>query len=223
MGNYVLLTDEQMVLLDGKCSKEMQKDVDAAKNRLAEQAKRPDVPPNIAAFVADVVAEATNRGKLICRPTRIRTCPVCKRSDGYYIYTRSSKCHRKGDNNLDSPKTFGAVELAERFIGIKDHVTLGCCDACFKQAKPILQDALKDIKAQISEGIMGYPPKWQWARKMKCTKCNWEGNEAQMGDIPAIFGGYYRGKCPQCETKNLPLGPTIIEHTVGFDLIEAVS
>lgn len=199
----VSLTDDELVLLDGRCGAKVQPDVDAAKMRIATWRSLEGVPRHIAALVADVVNEAQTQGRIVHWRASMTTCPACRRDDGYWPHTRSGRYHRKGEPNFDNPKTIGGFEFAKRFVTIKHHVTLGGCDACVSEAMPHIVRLLADVRAEVPATMTGHAPKWQWFEVVHCNSCGWDGHEGQMGKLLTLMGdGYYRGECPKCHAKN---------------------
>lgn len=213
------LTDNELILLDGQCREETQREVDKAKARLAMIAAIPDASAADAAFIADAVTEAQSTGRLIFAHVRIRSCRVCKASGGYRRYTRNGRYHRKGDPNYDKPTYLNGVELAKRFVTMQGHATLGCCSDCFKRIQPALIEKLADVHAEISKGITGTDPAFKRFDKMTCEKCGWTGHEGQMRLLRAIMDGNYSGGCPNCPAENRFLGPTLIKHQDGFEVV----
>ncbi len=199
----VSLTDAELVLLDGHCSDPVQKEVDSAKRRVAAMLTMPDVPPRIAKLVSRVVDEATSSGMVVLSPTRVSSCDVCGRDDGYYPYARSSRYHRKGEPNYSNRKYFHGYDLAQRFIVFNGMPSVGGCAACVKEAAPHIVAALKDVRCEVSPALTGEHPAYYRLNKMKCDSCGWEGHEGQMGSSPALMGGSYAGKCPACPAENI--------------------
>lgn len=220
MSNYILLTDKEMLLLDGKCSDKVQKEINAAKNRLSFEC-RVDAPAEVAALVADIVGKALNVGRLQYRVRRLRLCRVCGKSAGYAKYARRSKWHQKGDLNYDKPLSFSGIDCEPTSVIIGGRTNFGCCQKCWEYVKPILVVELANIKADIPENISGVPSKWKYHPKRKCLECKWEGHEGQLGKLPALMAGEYPGQCPKCGTKSLPLGPTVFENITGFELVKS--
>lgn len=218
---YVSLTDQELAVLDGRCSAKVQAEVEDAKLRLAAVAASPGVNPAIAGFVADVLAEATKNGRLVYRWQQLRHCSVCKADRGYATYPRSSRYHRKGDPNYCKPLYLQGVELARRAITIQGNVSVGCCRACWEVAKPLVITALEGIRAEVPEGITGKPPAWRYSEMMNCKACGWTGPELKMHLLPALMSGTYRGGCPACPAENRPLGPRILVPVDGFEVLPA--
>lgn len=215
----VELTDDELTLLDGKCSDAVQADVDAAKLRLASVESLGHLTPERAGFVADVVREALKSGRLTFCWRSLRLCDVCKRSDGYAPYKRTSRYRRKGDPDYSRPRTFRGVELKHGYVSVQGYARLGCCEDCFNATKASLTEALADIRAEVPEAITGQPPRFRYSENQHCTTCDWKGHELQLGQLPTLMGdGYYRGKCPKCGAENrLFLHP--IKRVDGFQLV----
>jgi hypothetical protein len=182
-------------------------EVDAAKERLVAVAHLPELAPDLAAFVADVCREARKNGVLDYRHVNTTYCRLCKRSDGYWPVRRSSRYKRKGEPDRDNPKTFAGKDLAQRFVVMQGHATLGGCDQCIEAARPHLLAALADIPCEVPQRFTGEAPRFKKHRNAVCTACGWTGHEGQMGKLRTMMGdGWYPGECPQCHAKNEPLG-----------------
>lgn len=212
--NEVKLTDEELLLLDGKCSEKVQTAVDLVKTSKTITGL---ASPEHAKFVVSVVQEAQTSGKLIFSRSSISYCPVCKTSGSYRLY-KSGK--NKGRFNYDKPTYIFGVELAYRSVIIRGHVTVGCCSQCWETVKPFVLTALESVKAQMPEALTGHPEKYTRYDKRKCSSCGWEGHEGEMGFLPALMGGNYRGECPKCKVKNEIFGPQKITAAEGFVVVE---
>lgn len=218
MKTQIELSDDELMLLDGQVNSSTQEIINQVKTR-RELEKYHGLTATEAKFISDVVHEANTKGKLVYRVAYIRICDVCKRDDGYNVYFRSTKYKRKGDPNYNSPKVFAAVELADRFVIMKNYVTLGACMDCFNKLRPALQKELELVRAEIPAAIMGYPPKYKVYDNRKCTKCGWRGHEGQMKHLPAVMGGTYPGGCPQCGVENIFFGPRNIVSDEGNTVV----
>jgi hypothetical protein len=71
MSARVELTDDELILLDGACTDEVQSEVDKAKLRIAAVQRHTDMPAHVARLVADAVAEGVSHGRLLWQPKRI--------------------------------------------------------------------------------------------------------------------------------------------------------
>lgn len=213
------LTDDELFVLDGKCRDEIQQLVESAKRRRAAIESNPDADPKIMALCQKAVDVADAQGELCFYYQSINHCDVCDKRGGYATYPRSGRHHRKGDLNYSKPRYMGGVELERRFVTMKGHVFCGCCRTCWDKAKPILASMLEDVRAAIPEEITGHAPRFIKYSRKKCKKCGWQGHEGELGLLPALMGGYYRGECPKCQAKE-QLFNNVFEILDGFDLVE---
>jgi len=204
MEQKVELTDEELLLLDGKVSPEIQTLIDNIRDRLLIEKKYSELSELEAKLIQDVVEEAKKTYLLIFQYKRLRHCSTCNKSAGYAVYKRSSRHHRKGEPNYDKPLTFLGVELAKRFITWQGHATLGCCDSCFKKLQPYLTTALVGFPVELPEELYAEGEfKYKAYRLAECTKCGWKGHEGQMGKSRTVMGnGFYPNTCPSCKSKN---------------------
>jgi len=217
MINRVEITDEILVLLDGKCDEKTQKEVDAAKLRLDTVRSMPEIDPKIAEFFAGMKRLALKSGRLVYQTKRSGYCPVCEKRGGYVKYKSGRK---KGMSNFNRPITFTGVEFEHCFCSIKDRFNFGCCLDCFEKLKPLLP-ALADLRAEIPEAITGVAPKFKWHKEYKCKECGWIGGEYQMGRSKCLMGsGTYASTCPKCGAENKPLLDSKVELTYGYVLTE---
>lgn len=217
---YVQLSDEELAVLDGHASAKVQKEVDAAKARLASHAQYADLTKQQAELIADIVEYAKAEQALDFQYRDLRRCRVCERDAGYAKYARTSRYHRKGEPNRDKPLYFRGVDFQRSFISIRGHISLGCCSDCFKELQPRIADALSDVRAEIPKAVTGYAPRYKRHKNRRCKECGWEGHDGQMRKLPAIMHGEYAGGCPNCKAENL-LFTTKIEITDGYTLVES--
>ena len=210
METDVILTDDEMAVLDGKCRPEIQKDVDAAKARIAASKGRDD--PELWRLIADLKTKAEQDGRLGFSYRKGRgKCRVCGKGGGYHEWTRNSRNHRKGAPRYDRPKTTYSVDLNPSCVSVEGHISLGCCQECFNKHNPEIADALRECRAEIPKAITGEEPRFRSYMKYKCSKCGWVGHEGEMRKLPAVFGGYYPGGCPKCNAENLPFGGRVVK------------
>jgi len=81
---------------------------------------------------------------------------------------------------------------------------------------------LENVKAEISQYLMGYPPKWKKYDIYKCPKCTWEGSTHLMIWSPTIMGGgHYPSTCPKCSFKSQLFGKTFDLVYKKFEIVEA--
>lgn len=199
----VSLNDDEMLLLDGKCSEEVQAKVNIVKSQIAMKAKLTSIKPEFASFIADTVERAKTYGALSCTYKGLRYCKVCNATAGYALYTRSTRWHRKGDKNMDRPLTLSGIELAQGFISFQGYANLGCCNKCWAEIKPLLVKELEGVEAEIPTSITGKPPEFKKYDNRKCTVCGWTGHEGLMGRSCTLMGdGTYPSTCPKCNQKD---------------------
>lgn len=210
------LTDEELVILDGQVSEDAQAVVSAALAREAMKAKRGDLDPGVAGFVADAVTRARQTGKLVLRGDNLRKCDVCGRSAGYVKFKSGP---RRGRDDHKRPRTFRGVDLAEAFFRVKGYAVLGACGECWSRAQEAVREELADVRAELPAGLAG-PTRFIRHAKRKCSQCGWEGHEGQMRQLPAMMSGRYAGGCPECPAENKPFGRTVIEPVDGFEIVE---
>jgi hypothetical protein len=222
MSTRVALTDEELAVLDGRASDEVQVQVDAAKARLAARDEHPDLPPHLAGLVADVVTEATSNGELRFRTERLRYCPLCETHAGYVEFKSGP---RKGQNNWNRPRTIPGIEFAYRFVSVQGHVTVGGCRECVDEAMPVIREALRGVRAQVPKALRTEGgPRYVKHDNRRCTKCGWTGHEGQMTRQRTLMGdGTYPAGCPDCGAENLPLGRDVVERIDGFEVVEVRS
>jgi|HigsolmetaAR206D_1030411.scaffolds.fasta_scaffold00003_21 hypothetical protein len=116
----VRLTLEELKLLDGKVSKEVQKVIDRAKKEAEFGFELP--------FMNEVMAEALEIGRLTWRRVQLAECPFCDKQRRYHPYTRTTHNHQKGEPNLNRPIYYEGVDFNDRHIWFKDRgdVCLDC-------------------------------------------------------------------------------------------------
>lgn len=194
------LTDDELVLLDQKCSAKVQLLVDAGKARVSSRSRFPELSSVQSGLVADVLSEAMLHGKVTFQPKSIDYCRMCSKSGGYVLFKSG---YRKGQPNYKKPKWFSGIEFARRSVTIRGHVSLGGCSDCVTPCLPSLKSALRDVRAEVAEPLRteGDPVLVRYPRK-GCPVCPWEGHEGEMVRYPALMGGGdYPGGCPSCGHK----------------------
>lgn len=214
---FLGLSDDELVLLDGQCRPEVQKAVNGAAARIRTRQDLPGLRPALAGLVADAVTEATSTGVLIWVGGRISSCSLCGRSAGYHIL-RSGP--RKGRKDVNRPLTMAGVELASRFVVMRNHVRLGGCGECVTTALPELKEALRGIPVQLPDRLWTEgEPRWTKQGRARCANCGWRGHQGQMGKMPTLMGrGTYPGRCPSCKAEEVLFGPKVFEPLPGYAL-----
>lgn len=214
------LTDPELLVLDGQCRDDVQDEVNGARARISARQRHASLPPEQAAFVADVVREAQHKLRIKWVNTRIDQCPLCGWRGEYPVYKSGPRRGRIRDNARR--KTTAGVELAERFVRIENHVTLGGCKECVTALAPTLAEELRGVEAQVPETLRaeGEPRRVRYERR-RCQGCGWEGHEGQMVWHRTLMGdGRYPAQCPECRAAHLPLGRMPFEVLDGYEVVE---
>ncbi len=218
----MLLTDAQLVLLDGHVDEKGQLRVDEAKRRLADIQAFAHLDPAVAELISDLRIKAEQKGKLAFRRRQARKCRVCGKQADYAKYTRNTKYHSKGEVRFDKPLYMSAIDLDPSGVHVIGHVNLGCCKVCWEKHKDTIAEAFTEVRAELPAQFTGHPLRWKCWTRVTCKKCGWKGNEGQLGLMRAMMGGTYRGQCPACDAKTLPLGSDAFERDYGhFDVVPA--
>ncbi len=195
----VNLRYDELILIDGKCSEDIQKVIDLAKE---EHSYGLDPVSNT------ILAESMKSGKLTWRYIKIRCCKCCEdKPSGYYRYSRSSRYHRKGDLNYDSPFSYSGIEPNGGFVRIDGRS--GICSDCWnniflpKLVKYIIEN---DLPIEIQKNDIAQT-KYIKDEMYKCFNCECEIYASDMGKNRTLMGdGYYPSECPVCGAKSLPFG-----------------
>lgn len=159
-------------------------------------------------FVARLFDHARENGELHFRFMSIHNCDLCGRSGGW------------GGRRKDKPLNLSGFDCDTSFVSVRDYASLGGCTLCWQVIWRVAKVVLTNVRAQLPDQLRADgAPRWiRWPR-CTCTACGWTGNEGQLGELNAIMSGKYRGVCPNCDAKNLPLGRTIIKSdSSAFDI-----
>jgi len=220
----VYLTDDVLVLLDGKTSNaHIQSEVDKAKSRILIASTIPgrdELTEKELAFLVRIVESVKTTGALSHAGCEMRQCEICGKQKSYGTYPRSSRHHKKGDTNYNVETKVYGVDFAQGIVIMTGIPTLGCCSDCASKLIPYIKTALVGIPVQISTTSPLYNelPKYIKTPHKHCKICDWTGNEQEMGDLYALMNGTYKGLCLKCGAKNT-LFLTNIETVDGHDLI----
>jgi len=214
MKTKVELTDDELTLLDGKCSDDVQKMIDFMRSR--HEIEKDGLSPEQSEMIAKIINFAKTNGRLRFQHTSIHFCPVCKTSSDYVRYKSG---RRRGEKNYDKRLSLPAVDLSDSFVSIRHHVSLGCCKPCWEIISPKLLEKIKSVPCEIPDHLNKEKTKYKKYPMRKCSDCGWVGSERLMIPRRTIMGdGYYPAGCPQCRAENLFMGKTIIESADGFEL-----
>lgn len=215
------LVDDELLLLDGRCSAKVQAEVDGAKLRQRLAATHQDVPPQLLYAASTILRAAASGGQLIRRGERIRHCLGCGKHAGYAARTRSSSKGLKGEPNYDRPLYLSAIEYVPQFVRVVGYSSTAVCLSCVPEVERILISELAGVPCDLPDALVSEGgTRWRRYERRHCTACGWQGHEGQMRQLPALISGRYAGGCPACPANNTPFGPTVIKNGDGFELVE---
>jgi len=212
----VSLTDEELLLLDGRVAEKPQAEVDAAKRRIAARSEGLTIRQSD--LIAAVVAHALKEGTLRWTSKPIASCQICGRDDGYRKFKSGQ---RKGQNDYKHRKTFQGRDLDTSFVTVQHRAFLGGCTDCMDALVPHLRAALADIAVDAPASLLGDDhPAFTKRRNRKCKKCGWQGHEGEMTQDRTLMGdGWFPSRCPECGTGGA--FNRDVEHVDGFVLVPA--
>lgn len=212
----VQLSDDLLLLLDGKGDEILQKQIDAVKNRRELESLHPETNSKQAKLITEIVSRATTNGRLRFNHKSLTSCGVCGKRAGYLKFKSGP---RKGQSNYDRPLYMEGVDLDDSFVTIKGHAGLGCCRECWNAIQPLVIESLSGVGAELPERLMGKPQEFKRYDMRECTKCGWIGSERLMGKKRTIMGdGFYPASCPSCNVENTLFGPTLIKSHEGHEM-----
>jgi len=188
------LTDEELLLLDGKCSSATQIAVDSAKTRgtlvgLSEPLRE---------MVTKIVEAGKKEGKLTYCYSSCSWCAGCGKRAGYVKYKSG---RNKGRDNYDKPLSISGIEFNRGIVSVQNHISAGGCSDCVKQILPHVKELVSHLPIELPECLRGERV-YKKFKNRKCLKCGWLGHEGQMRDVQALMGGYFKGGCPNCPAEN---------------------
>lgn len=209
--NSVYLEDRDLALLVGSNDPDVRVAAEQACARLAAAARWPELQPHVAALVVDVLAEARKSGRLIHRGVAISRCHYC---GAHSTWEKSKRRRREYEAKISG------IELADRFVIIAGHISVGGCRACFDAALATLRTELAMFPVELPQALLAKDARAyrRWDR-CRCKRCDWRGHDGQLGKLPALMGGEYHGKCPSCGAERR-LFDDPFERLDGFDVIE---
>ena len=193
----VILSDAELVLLDGQVNEEAQRKVDAAKARLVAAINLDHLSSMAAGFVADVVQEARDNGLLSLTRKPLRRCSLCGTDAGYAKFKSGP---RRGQPNYGRPLRIDGFDLARRFVSVDGHARVGGCAACVAPLLGDIAEALRGVPAEVPEALRaeGEPRRKKHGNR-HCKKCDWSGHEGEMRWERTMMGdGKYPAYCPSC-------------------------
>jgi len=192
------LTDDELLILDGKASEAIQVEIEKAKER-----KQLHSDPVVARILAESLKMGTFEYQFIHDMT---FCRECKKSSGYALHTRSGKYHRKGDKNYDKPLKFSGIRCNSGFVTIQGHGNF--CAACDKQhgwLATIVNEIL--TRSLPIELVRDTKTKFRRDAERQCYQCEQTMFESEMGREHTLMGnGTYAATCPHCKAKSIIFG-----------------
>lgn len=213
------LTDAEMLAIDGLVPR-IQPEVEKAKARLALTQQIEGLNSEQVALLHGLIERAQTAGRLKLCYDSLKYCKACGSQAGYAKYKSG---RNKGRDNHKKPLMMAGVDFSDSFIRFAGYTSLGCCTTCWNLIKPELVKRLADVKAEIPESITGTPSRFKWFKNRHCTRCDWTGSEHEMKQLPAVMGGWYPGRCPNCSAENRWLGESLIKDAKGFTLVEVAA
>lgn len=197
MASYTL-TDDELLLLDGKCSSTIQCEIDKAKQR-----KQLHSDPVVAAVLLQSISLGTFEMRWM---HDMRYCSKCCSSAGYAKHTRNGKYHRKGDDNRKSPLSMTGVRINPGFVTIQGHGDW--CKKCEQKnnwTATIIEEILQ--RKLPVELLRDNRTLFKKDDKRICFKCKEPMYESEMTRRRTIMGdGSYPAGCPKCGTESLLFG-----------------
>lgn len=212
MRTSVTLSDIDLAALVGSADLEVRSEALQAAARLAAPTRWPGIPDHVAALIADVISEASKSGRLIQRGVAVSHCRYCGALSEWKKPPRKRK---------EREYPVHGVEFADRFLIIRNHISVGACHACVDQALPTLRAELAEFPVQlpVSLRLDGAPIYRRWDL-CRCKQCKWSGHEGQLGKLRTLMNdGDYPGKCPSCGAERRFLGTDPLERLDGFVVV----
>lgn len=213
----VSLTNDEMILLDGKCRANIQVEVDRVKIEQGTALAFASLPPLQAEVASRIAAVAMTNGVLetSCVIMDGLPCSCCDKKTRYAPYKRSGYYHQKGDPNYKRPIHVRGVHFPKCFV----------CHDCWLSIKPILIPFLEENRTEIDTRFF-YPDdkrqsRWKKSSNRECKECGWSGHEAEMKFVQSGYYSPRRPKCPQCgvEDSSMYLGNKLVR-VDGFVMID---
>jgi hypothetical protein len=213
-------TDTELALLDSWCRRE----IHASRHRLEVAGAVPEAVSELLwTLLTRIVEESETAGP--ARPPdglNAELRGLGARAD-YAEFTRNSRNHQKAEVDCSKPHSLWGIEFADAFVRVQNHIILGCCNACWAEAKPYALILLETVRAELPEKLTGVPPRWKCHPKKHCKQCGWLGHEGQMGKARTLMGdSWFYAKCPSCSAEN-KLFNTPIETVKGFEVVPTAS
>ncbi|MDE2099678.1 MAG: hypothetical protein KGL39_20665 [Patescibacteria group bacterium] len=178
-----LLTADDIAALDGRSdTPNVLKHMAEAKAAIAARTMAGDDP--IGAAIANIIGYGIANGKIIWFWTK-GTCDVCHRARLVTLYK-------------SGPQKGRVKEFLD--YSVRNYGPLSVCDDCDKELAPRLVVLLTGAPGvcRFEWPVSLTEPLWEKVHRCHCRACNTEFWEHEMGWLPAVMEGYYRGRCPNC-------------------------
>jgi len=196
----VSLKYEELLLLDGKVSHGVQEIINKKKYEKSIGFELP--------LMNEIISKSLTSGQFNYRIDRMRSCSYCDKKYDYETYSRSSRRHYKGQKNMDKPLYYRGYQFNTGCLIFTN--TADICMDCEKKydivnriEKHILENDLKIQLVNNKDKTMYVKDDMQI-----CWKCGYPIYKSEFEDLPAMMGGYYKGKCPHCGFEEKLFGPT---------------
>lgn len=201
----ISLTDNELLLLDGKVNQEAQATIDYVKKIDAYS----DIGNRI---YAEIIVNALAKGELKITYRDISDCPVCGAKTEYRTMTRG---RNRGKKDYDHPIRLWGVSFLDGFVVVKGHSKFGFCRECGEKAKSAILAYVKEHDLPIRTENES---DWIKEEAMICRGCKELIWKFDMGLEYTIMGdGRYYARCPKCGEEGGMFA--MHEHTKQFRMV----
>jgi len=197
----VNLAYDELLKLDGLVNEIAQAVIDVAKKEAGYGFSIP--------VMNEILRKSEETGKLTWMFKNIRSCDYCDKKRAYAKHSRSSRYHRKGDDNTKYPLNYPGVKFNEGCVVFEGYGDM--CQSCMKSNRvmEVMIDYVldHDLKIQIQKN--DYKATRYTLDKIRtCYNCKLEMQESQLGREATLFGdGSFPSSCPHCKAKSGFFGP----------------
>lgn len=186
----VELTSDELMLLDGKVREEIQKIIEQSK---LEKSFGLDDYSN------EILRKGVENGKIEWSYCKISSCIFCDKKAGYHTFRRTTRYHRKGEEDIKKPFTYSGVKPFCGFFLVNG--VSGICRDCWngKFIPKIYQYILdNDLKIELTK-CGNFETKYFKDCSKICYNCKQLMYESEMGKERTFFNdGWYSSICPHC-------------------------
>ena len=193
---YVTLSDEELLILDGRVNGKVQQMIDTLK---AEQGYLDIGHP----FLAKVVQRAVSENQLrLQHGTKLSHCPIC---DKYKTYAKYRSGPNRGMQNYDRPIYLYGTAFNQGFVVTLGQPELAICGDCAKEGVPKIVDYILDHNLAV-ELRNDERSRFVREEQRQCFACQEMMWQFDMALEPAIMEGFYHATCPHCGATHNPFG-----------------